>query len=159
MCTHRNGNKYCKHVLSSLLNIIIMSLLIASTFKFYDNMECDKINVIPPECNNINGGMATGVNINKSNVIFKHSNNFTDMLKNICEIAKTKDVFMVYEQFSISPSPIQNNTSFLKFNPKTSFIFMLAIEILMIITLLIQFVLFAIEYYDEHKKLDYIYIE
>ncbi len=103
MCTHKNGNKYCKHVLSSLLNIIIMSLLIASTFKFYDNMNCNQIN---------NTQITT-----------------------------------------------QNDNQFLEFSPKTSFIFMLIIEILMIITLLFQFVLFAIEYYDENKKMDYIYID
>ncbi len=159
MCNHRTGNKYCKHVLSSLLNIIIMSLLIACTVKFYDNMQCDTINVIPSECDDINGGMATGVNINKTNVIFKHSNNFTSMLKDICVIAKTKGVFMIYEQFSISPSPTQNNTPVFNFNAKTSFIFMLSIETLMILILLFQFVLFLIEYNDENKKLDYIYIE
>ena len=133
------------------IKIVTAICLICMTLAFgIDNtVDCSKI--VAPECEGLGNGYITGMVMNGTTIITRISNDSVSLLRSICEIAKTPDVYIISEHMQVHPIlPTEQIVAKISYNYALFVVICCAESLLLLI-----FILEAFNVFDNNGRQSY----
>lgn len=84
-----------------VLNIAVMMVILFSSLKFGLNNTVNCSQIVAPECQGISTGLIWGTNINGTTIVTKLMTDAVSLLRGVCEVANTDEVYITSERMMI----------------------------------------------------------